>query len=167
MDIPLFAASLLERIKSINGRHSAPTSPSCILSTGKNWRCLCGWLAPLCSPELKNANRRFCLLLDPSCHAFKQAYVASRSSCSSVCVCFLLGFVARMKCSAIIGNLLSTSKWLGSVVGMSTIWSAEEGFSNGSTLFFGVVPFLGTGFFASVGQNRNWNYDARKLWCRM
>jgi len=58
------------------------------------------------------------------------------------------------------GNLLRTRRWLGLLVGMSATWSAGGGFSKGSIFFFGVASSsLGVGFFASVGQYRNWNCD--------
>jgi hypothetical protein len=156
--LPFGRAFLFDSMWSISRPQPLVVSPSRMFSTGRNCKCLCGWLAPLCSPELKKANKRFCLLPVPSCHAFKQAYVASRSSCSNTCVCCLLDLVARMKCSAIMGNLLSTSRWLGLADGMSTTWSAGGGFSKGSIFCLGVTPScFGVGFLASEGQNRSWN----------
>jgi hypothetical protein len=61
-----------------------------------------------------------------------------------------------MKCSAIIGNLFRTRRWLGLEVGISAKWSADGGFSKGSIFFFGVVSScFGVGFLASVGQKRS------------
>ena len=72
-----------------------------------------------------------------------------------MCVCCLFVFVARIKCDAIIGNLFSTSKCVGSVVGRSVMCRSGEGLSKGSKCFFGSgVGFssLEIGFFASEGQ---------------
>ena len=58
-----------------------------------------------------------------------------------------------MKCSAMIGNLFSTRRWLGLEVGMSAMCSACGGSSKGSTFFLDAsLSFLGIGFFARVGQ---------------
>jgi len=140
-------------MRSISKSQLLFASCSRIFSKGRNCTCLCGCEAPLCSPELKKANKRLCLLFDSSRHAFRQAYVASKSSCSRRCVCFLFDLVARMKCSAMIGNLLSTSRCVGFVAGMSAMWRATGGFSKGSILCLGVaLDCCDTGFFASVGQ---------------
>jgi hypothetical protein len=149
---------MVSKIDSMSIFQLLVASPSLILSTGRNWRCLCGWDAPEWSPELKKANRR-CFPPEATCHSLKQAYVASRSSCSKKCVCFLFDFVARMKCSSMIGNLLSTRRWVAFVVGISTMCNSGGGFSKGSTLCFGVASScFGIGFFASEGQKRSWNY---------
>src|SRR6187402_2017459 len=59
--------------------------PLRIDSTGKNCMCLCGWLAPECSPELKNPKSSSPL----SRYALRQSYAAARSSFSSKSVCCL------------------------------------------------------------------------------
>ena len=160
-NVPVPFASELDSMRSMSKSQLLVVSQSRIFSTGRNCKCLCGWLAPLLSPELKKANKRFCLL--SCCHAFKQAYVASRSSCSRRCVCFLLALVARMKCPAIMGNLLRTSRWLGFSVGMSTMWRSVEGLSKGSKCVLGgFLSSFGIGFFASDGQYRSWNWHCQQ-----
>lgn len=80
----------------------------CIASTGRNWRCRWGWLAPLSSPELKKAKRRLELVLlelrtvgfveeGLAPQARRHSYVASRSAVSRRSVCAFQAFVARMK----------------------------------------------------------------------
>jgi hypothetical protein len=65
----------------------------------------------------------------------------------------LFGFVARIKCSEIMGNLLRTRKWVGFAAGMSARCNAGGGFSKGSIFCFGVAFWsFGKGFFASDGQ---------------
>jgi len=75
-----------------------------------------------------------------------------------MCVCCLFVLVARMKWPAIMGNLFSTSRCEGLVVGMSAMCRSGAGLSKGSKCFLGVgVGFssLGIGFLASDGQKRS------------
>ena len=144
---------------SISSSHPLAPSPFIILSIGRNWRCRCGWLAPLWSPELKNAKSLLFLSCPcPFSHALRHAYVTSRSSCSSWSVCGLFVFVASMKCSEMIGNLFRTRRWVGFVVGTSAIKRSAGGLSKGSGFFVcGFSFFWAVGFFANDGQYRSWN----------
>ena len=52
------AGTVIRSMRSSQGSFSVSFPFPCMSSTGRNCRCRCGWLAPLCSPELKNENSR-------------------------------------------------------------------------------------------------------------
>ena len=157
-----------------------PSSP-CTCSIGRNWMCLelrisasrdpgyvnllhsiqylCLWLAPLCSPELKNANNR------SGCQSRRQAYAMARCSCSSLSVCSLYVLVVSIKCCAITGYLLSTTLCVGLLAGTRHTSSSGAGCSKGSDFLSSGEALLScvcslsrsflVGFCASAGHHRS------------
>ena len=150
-------------------------------STGRNCICRWGWLAPECSPELKNANNEQSAAFPPLCwslfsisHQFlRQVSVQKRSFSSSKPVCGLFCIVDSMKwldmfsqvCGpnffvetyfSITGYLLSTILWVGLVAGSLVTSNSSDGSSKGLNFFFLLVfsPVSSpvVGFDESAGQ---------------
>jgi hypothetical protein len=123
--------------------------------------CLCGWLAPLCSPELKKANNLGLLELVstpvPASHSLKQEYVAPKSCSSRRLVCGLKSIVVRIKWCGITGNLFMTILCEGVPRGIWATSRSLEGLRKGLGLLVGcAIDEDPRGFFESAGQYRSW-----------